>query len=112
MIKLEKKISADFCFSSDLPMPDRCLFEAAINARAKSQAPYSHYKVGASVLTYHEGAGKIFSGCNVERVSFTQTTHAEQNAIDTMVAKLGTKKILKVCVVGRPDSCDTDTCEG
>lgn len=104
MNRLEKKIIVDFCFYSELSNEDRWLFEAAINVREKSQAQYSHYKVGASVLTYHEGAGRIYSGCNVERASYTQTTHAEQGAIDKMISSLGTKKILKVCVVGAPES--------
>ena len=104
MVKIEKKIFAEFCFYSDLSIVDHSLFGAAINARAKAQAPYSHYKVGASVLIYHEGAGRIYSGCNVERASYTQTTHAEQGAIDKMISSLGTKKILKVCIVGAEES--------
>src|SRR3989344_2894134 len=104
MTRQGKNIWVDFGFYSELSEEDRWLFEAAINAREKAQAPYSHYKVGAAVLTKHEGAGKIFSGCNVERASYTQTTHAEQNAIDNMIASLGTKKIFEVCVVGAHES--------
>ena len=104
MIKVEKKIFAEFYFCSELSECDRWLFEAAINARANSQSSYYRYKVGASVLTYHDGAGKIFKGCNAERCTGSQTTHAEQNAIDTMITELGTKKILKVCIVGGQES--------
>lgn len=104
MTRLEKKIAVDFCFFSELSDEDRFLFESAIDAREKAQAPYSHYKVGAAVMTYREGAKKIYSGCNVERATHTQTTHAEQNAIDSMITEHGTKKILKICVVGANDS--------
>ena len=104
MIKLEKTISATFCLHSELSETDKRLFGAAMDARAKAQAPYSHYVVGAAVSTYHEGSIRIFSGCNVERASYTQTTHAEQNAIDSMIAFLGTKKIFEVCVVGAHES--------
>ena len=45
-------------------------------------------------------SGKIYSGCNVERASWTQTTHAEQNAIDTMVAVEGSVKLWKIALVG------------
>ena len=100
MTKLEKKIFAEFGFYDELSDGEKLLFENAVNAREKAQAPYSHYKVGASILVRHEGAGRIFFGCNVERCTWTQTTHAEQNAIDTMIASLGPRNILKICVVG------------
>ncbi|MEK7503069.1 MAG: hypothetical protein AAB556_01335, partial [Patescibacteria group bacterium] len=82
---------------------EKSLFESAVNVRAKAQAPYSHYTVGASVLAHHGGGGKIFSGCNVERCTWTQTTHAEQNAIDSMIASLGPWNILKIFIVGAPE---------
>ncbi len=104
MIRIKKKIFTDICFFEDLELVDKWLFEEAINVREKAQAPYSHYKVGASVLVHNEGSEKIFSGCNVERCTWTQTTHAEQNAIDKMISLLGSKKILKLCVVGATES--------
>lgn len=100
MIRVEKTISAEFGFYSEFSDDDKFLLETAMIARAKAQAPYSHYTVGAAVSTHHEGATRIFSGCNVERCTWTQTTHAEQNAIDSMVACLGPKKIIAVAVAG------------
>lgn len=58
-------------------------------------APYSKYKVGAAVLCE---SGEIFIGCNVELVTFSRTTHAEGNAIDTMVAN-GHRKVMALAVV-------------
>ena len=43
-------------------------------------------------------------GCNVERGSYTQTTHAEQNAIDSMVADRGAGKLITVALVGGPET--------
>lgn len=72
------------------------LFEAAI-VREKAQAPYSNFLVGAAV---ESESGLIYAGCNVERASYSQTTHAEQNAIDGMVAKEGSVKIRRIAIIG------------
>ena len=45
--------------------------------------PEHHVMVGAALLT---GAGKLFTGCNVENSAFGLTVCAEQNAIHTAVA--------------------------
>jgi len=72
------------------------LILTACNVRNNAQAPYSNYFVGAAVLSEN---GDIYGGCNVERCSYTQTTHAEQNAIDSMVAAEGPVKIAALAVV-------------
>jgi|GEM_PF-117098 len=72
------------------------LLQAAAAARRQAQAPYSHFLVGAAVLSPR---GRIYSGCNVERVSYTQTTHAEQNAVDSMVVQEGPTVAEAVAVV-------------
>lgn len=81
----------------ELSSDQKMLFEMATNVRLKAQAPYSHFMVGVAVMSV---SGKIHSGCNVERASWTQTTHAEQNAIDTMVAVEGSVKLWKLALVG------------
>src|SRR3989344_5904998 len=72
------------------------LLDAAIKVREFAVAPYSNFKVGAAVLT---SSGKIYSGCNVESVTFTLTSHAEINAISNAIAN-GEKQIKKLLVVG------------
>lgn len=47
-------------------------------ARENSYAPYSKFRVGASLLTVE---GKIYTGCNIENVSFGATCCAERVAI-------------------------------
>lgn len=71
------------------------LFELALRARKNAHAPISDYKVGAAVLTQN---GTCYSGCNVESVTFNNSTHAEMNAIDTAVAA-GEKVIHKILVL-------------
>ncbi len=73
------------------------LLKQAVAVRRNAQAPYSHFAVGAAVLCDN---GSVHVGCNVERCSWTQTTHAEQNAVDAMVAQCGSRKITTIAVAG------------
>ena len=54
------------------------LLDAAQAARENSYSPYSHFKVGAAVLT---DEGQIFSGTNIENSSYGLTVCAERNAL-------------------------------
>ena len=58
------------------------LAQAAIAAKKNSYSPYSHFKVGAAVLT---ADGKIYTGTNIENASFGLTICAERNAIFSAV---------------------------
>lgn len=71
------------------------LIEMAKKVRENAYVPISNFKVGSVVVGE---SGNIYSGCNVESVALTNTTHAEVNAIDTAIAA-GEKKIIKVLVV-------------
>lgn len=67
---------------------------SAKNAIENAYAPYSHFKVGAAVLTE---TGKIYSGCNVENGSFGATNCAERTAIFKAVSE-GERKIKAVAI--------------
>lgn len=97
---LTKNIAIAVGTHKDFSELEHQLIAAAIRARLLSQAPYSQYYVGAAVLSN----GRIFSGCNVERASYSQTTHGEQCAVDTMIAAQGPSKIEALAVVGGPAS--------
>ena len=44
------------------------LLKLASEARERSYSPYSHYSVGAALLTKD---GRVYQGCNIENASFT-----------------------------------------
>lgn len=101
MKKVTKVIKAQLLDFSKLPFEKKELLEAARLVRMHAQAPYYHYWVGAAVRS---ASGRIHVGCNVERATATQTTHAEQAAVDAMVAAEGCgTKILAVATVHGPE---------
>lgn len=64
------------------------LFSHARAASEKAYSPYSHAKVGASVL---DEQGNIYSGCNIENASYGLTQCAERNALAAAI-NAGVKK--------------------
>jgi cytidine deaminase len=74
--------------------PDQ-LIALAGEARAASYSPYSHYPVGAAVLTE---SGEVFTGCNVENASYGLTICAERVAVFKAVSA-GHTRLLAVAVV-------------
>ena len=59
------------------------LLEAAWQAREHAHAPYSHFQVGAALLT---AAGEVVAGCNVENAAYPVTLCAERGALSAAVA--------------------------
>ena len=59
------------------------LIAAAWETRKNAYAPYSHFAVGAAVLTTD---GHIYTGCNIENISYGLTNCAERTAIFQAVA--------------------------
>ena len=62
----------------------RRLIAAALEARKRSYAPYSHYHVGAALWTQ---SGKLYTGCNIENAAYTPTNCAERTAVFKAVSE-------------------------
>jgi cytidine deaminase len=60
------------------------LIESAIHAREWAYAPYSHYAVGAALLT---ASGKVYEGVNIENAAYPTTMCAERVAIYKAVSE-------------------------
>ncbi len=71
------------------------LFKRAGEAREKSYSPYSHYKVGAALLT---SSGQIYTGCNIENASYGPSVCAERTAIFKAVSE-GERNFTAIAIV-------------
>jgi cytidine deaminase len=80
--------------------PDPVLVVAAVEARRRAYAPYSHFLVGAAVMT---DTGSIHAGCNVENAAYPEGTCAEAGALAAMVLA-GGSKVSAVVVAGAGDT--------
>lgn len=76
----------------------RALLAKALEARKNSYSPYSLYPVGAALLAED---GSIYTGCNMENVSYPASLCAERNAIGSAIAD-GKRKFRAIAIVGSP----------
>lgn len=72
----------------------------AIRSREKAYVPYSHFMVGAAVLSE---SGKIYGGCNIECSSYSVSVCAERTAILRAIYE-GEKRLTAIAVVGGDQS--------
>lgn len=72
------------------------LVKLAVEAKKNAHVPYSHFKVGAALLTV---SGKVFKGANVECSSYGLSICAERCALVKAVSE-GYKEFSKIAVVG------------
>ncbi len=77
-------------------MTNEELIKLAKRARLQSYSPYSHFSVGAALLTWE---GEVFTGCNVENASYPAGCCAERTALFAAAAK-GKRKFKKIAVAG------------
>lgn len=75
------------------------LIDEAIAASKQAHVPYSHFHVGAALLTTD---GKIYRGCNIENASYGLTNCAERTTIFKAVSE-GDKQFSAIAVVGDTD---------
>lgn len=79
-------------------MTDLELMRLAEDARAFSYTPYSHFAVGAALLT---SGGKVYTGCNIENASYTPTICAERTAVFKAVSE-GERDFAAIAIIGGP----------
>lgn len=75
------------------------LIEEALKARKSAYAPYSHYHVGAALLTV---GAKIYHGANIENASYGASNCAERTAIFKAVNE-GERRFAAIAIVGGMD---------
>lgn len=77
-------------------MKNKELFDLAVKAAENSYSPYSHFRVGAALVT---ASGKVYTGCNIENASYSMTICAERTAIFKAVSE-GERTISAIAVAG------------
>lgn len=82
------------------------LIESAISARKAAYAPYSGYTVGAAVM---DSEDRIWTGCNVENVSYGLCICAERSAVCKMVGE-GGRQVSAVAVSTRDGGTPCGMC--
>lgn len=85
-------------------MTNEELILEAKKAREHAYAPYSHYRVGAALVTK---SGKIYHGCNIENAAYSPSNCAERTAFFKAIYD-GEREFEKIAVVGGAEGTDAD----
>jgi len=78
----------------------------AAQARQWAYAPYSHYRVGAALLT---ASGRIYDGVNVENAAFGDTICAERTAAVKAVSE-GERDFVAIAVASATAGMPCGSC--
>lgn len=87
-------------------MDNNQLIQTAIKMMDFSYVPYSHFHVGAALLSK---SGKIYTGCNIENAAYGPSNCAERTAIFKAVSE-GEKEFEAIAIVGGPEGKIQDFC--
>ena len=78
------------------------LCRKALEMRAYSYVPYSHFHVGAALLCE---VGTVYGGCNIENAAYTPTNCAERTAFFKAVSE-GKRSFLAIAIAGGPEGAE------
>ena len=78
----------------------RLLCRSAIDSRARSYCPYSHFAVGAALLCCD---GTIYTGCNIENAAYSPSICAERTALAKAVSE-GQRHFSAIAIAGGPQN--------
>ena len=84
----------------------KALIDKAQKAREFSYSPYSHFRVGAALLTK---GGKIYTGCNIENAAYSAVNCAERTAIFKAVSE-GERDFAAIAIVGGKEGETAEFC--
>lgn len=84
----------------------RELAQKALDMRAMSYVPYSHFRVGAALLTED---GQIITGCNIENAAYGPTNCAERTAFFKAVSE-GIYGFKAIAIAGGPEDGELQYC--
>jgi cytidine deaminase len=88
------------------PEQEKELAQRAAQAREWAYAPYSHYTVGAALLT---ASGKIYEGVNVENAAYPDTICAERTAAVKAVSE-GEREFVAIAVASSNGGSPCGSC--
>ena len=80
------------------------MIKMALEARKNSYSPYSHFQVGACLLTKE---GRLYTGCNIENAAYGPTNCAERTAFFKAVSE-GERDFAGIAIVGDKEETVVD----
>ena len=82
------------------------LYILAESARNRAYAPYSHFTVGAALLSK---SGKVYLGCNIENAAYGAVMCAERTAFFTAICE-GERDFAAIAIAGGREGEAGDVC--
>ena len=79
------------------------LAKKAIEAKEHAYVPYSHFRVGAALLT---ADGKIYTGCNIENAAYTPTNCAERYPKGSVILRQSPSAVTRTIICIRAACAD------
>lgn len=83
-------------------MEFEAIVKEALHMREFSYVPYSHFRVGAALMTED---GKIYTGCNIENAAYTPSNCAERTAFFKAVSE-GERKFAAIAIAGGAEDAE------